>query len=158
MKFESNRRAGQTIVEAMVGVTVIVIGLLGVLSLVGRSLAINNDVRAQFVATYLAAEGIEVVRNIIDANYARGDVWDSNINSGTYSISWDSTSLETATNQLLRFDGNQYGYAAGDATPYQRTIRVVNNGSDISVESEVTWVARGDNESVLLEDHFFNWR
>lgn len=158
MKFESNRRAGQTIVEALVGVTIIVVGLLGVLTLVGRSLAINNDVRSQFVATYLAAEGIEVVRNIIDANYARGDVWDSNINSGTFSITWDSTSLETATSQFLRFDGNQYGYTAGTETPYRRTIRVVNNGSDIAVESEVAWVARGADESVLLEDHFFNWR
>lgn len=151
-------RSGQTIIEALVGITVAVVGLLGILILVGRSLTVNNDIRAKFVATYLAAEGIEVVKNIIDTNYANGTFWNRNIDTGDFDVSWDSLSLTPTASRPLNFGGGAYSYVANPASPYTRTVSIVAGASTISVKSLVSWTSRGKTESISLEDTFFNWR
>ncbi len=151
-------RSGQTIIEALVAITVAVVGLLGVVMLVGRSLVVNNDTRAKFAATYLAAEGIEVVKNIIDTNYATKKPWNQGINTGSYKVSWDSSSLAFSASAPLTFQDGMFGYGLSTETPYTRIIDLVDSGSQISVSSKVSWLARGVPKSVVLQDTFFNWR
>ena len=67
MKFRSNR--GQSLVEMLVAISIIVVSLLGILALINRSLGLNRVVADQYIATYLAAEGIELVKNYFDHSY-----------------------------------------------------------------------------------------
>ena len=92
-------QAGQILIESVVAVTMILIGLLGVLNLVLNSLRLNRDVSGRLVATYLAAEGIEVVKNIIDTNviHLRASPpdplvlsWNDALAEGSYEVQWDT--------------------------------------------------------------------
>jgi type II secretory pathway pseudopilin PulG len=67
--FKSNR--GETMVEVLIALMVLVIGAVGALRLLGIA-GINNQITKERVeATNLAREGIEAVRNIRDTNWLR---------------------------------------------------------------------------------------
>ncbi|OHA66878.1 MAG: hypothetical protein A3C04_02450 [Candidatus Wildermuthbacteria bacterium RIFCSPHIGHO2_02_FULL_45_25] len=62
-------RKGFTLIEVIVAVGIITVGVVGVLSLVNQSLSLSTDLRNRIVATYLAQEGVELVRNMRDYNW-----------------------------------------------------------------------------------------
>ncbi len=66
-------RGGQTIIEAILAISVLTFGLLSVLSLLNRSLSLNRVIADNYRATYLAAEGIEIARNLVDYNVNFGE-------------------------------------------------------------------------------------
>ncbi len=66
---KKNKEAG-FMVEVMVALSIATLSLLGILSILTRSLNLNKVYFDKLVAANLAAEGIEVVKNIIDKNVA----------------------------------------------------------------------------------------
>ena len=50
----------------MVAITVLTVGFLGISSLLSQSLALNRVTTNEITATYLASEGIEIAKNLID--------------------------------------------------------------------------------------------
>ena len=86
-------KEGSLLIESIVSINIALIGLLGVLGLLSSSLSLNRDMGQKIIATYLAAEGIEVVKNLIDLNYVDGNVaWNERINTGSYELSYNSDS------------------------------------------------------------------
>src|SRR3990167_7996112 len=83
---------GQVLIESMVAISVVMIGLLGIMTLLIRSSRWNRDATQELVATSLAAEGIEIVKNLVDTNIAdrlRGQpVQWNEIPSGVYAVSY----------------------------------------------------------------------
>ena len=155
--------SGQLIIEAMIGIGIAVVGLLGILTLLSRSISVNRVVGDQFIGNYLAAEGLEVVRNLIDANIIQNRPWNQGFNTvGSFEVNYQSLSLEPSQNRQLLFDStnNRYNYQNGTPTPFKRTINIVPIGSEeIKVNSIVAWTTRGSGQfEVNLEDHFLNWR
>ncbi|MDO8574081.1 MAG: hypothetical protein Q7R86_00440, partial [bacterium] len=67
-----SKRSGQTIVEAIIALGVLTIGFSGIITLLNRSLSLNQLVTDQNIATYLATEGIEVTKNLVDAAVIQG--------------------------------------------------------------------------------------
>ncbi len=178
-----NKRRGQLIVESMIALGVGVMGILGILGLLSRSLSLNRVVADNYQAALLAAEGVEIVKNIIDANQIdTSTVWNDRLNDGAYTIDIYthkgalSTLLVGATtcgdtsmwpdSWLLKFDSEIgetrgiYSYHRGDSTRFKRCVEVGNITSDhIKVNSIVAWVVRGGGEfTTNVEDHFYNWR
>ncbi|MFA5083927.1 MAG: hypothetical protein WC475_00875 [Candidatus Paceibacterota bacterium] len=154
-------KKGQLLIESGVAISILVVGLLGIFGLLSRSLSLNNVVSSQYIASNLAAEGIEVVKNLIDGNVVQLDPWNQGINSGSYEVAYDSLALNPSQDRYLLLDstGNIYNYQTGQPTPFKRTIQIINVGSDeIRVNSIVDWQIKGGSYSVNLEDHFFNWR
>lgn len=169
---------GQILVESLVGITIAVIALTGVLTLLSNSLGVNKEIGRQFTATYLAAEGVEVIKGMIDSNYASGNAWNDGLSNGAYEVEYDSTSpddtrfssdnTEKSTREL--FVNPSTGFhsydGAGTMTTYIRTVQITNidRGGDttpdqIKVKSVVDWEGRGgEDQSVMIEDHFFDWR
>jgi len=173
MKYFFKSRKGSLLVESIVGISIAVVGLLGILGLLSRSLAINKDIGQKFIATYLAAEGIEVVKSLIDKDYADGNAWNNTVKGGggggvgSYEVSYDSTVLNAVSGNPLLFDSTNgtYSYAGGNPTLFTRTVDILeidNNGDggtdEIKVNSIVQWSARGVTQEINLEDHFFDWR
>lgn len=173
-KLARNNR-GQILIEAMIAISVISLGLLVAFSLLSNSLAISKVASNQYVGTYLAAEGIEVVKNIIDTNVQTGGMaWNANLvnGSGPYSFAVEYDSAEPDVADLgkpLLFDPSTdlYNYETGDPTDFVRTVTVteigsspplVNQGDELQVDSTVTWTDEGGlKDSVTLEDDFYNW-
>ncbi len=156
-----NSNRGQLLIESGVAISILVVGLLGIFGLLSHSLSLNNVVSSQYIASNLASEGIEVVKNLIDGNIVQFKPWNEGINTGSYEVAFDSLILNPNQDRFLLFDatGNIYNYQIGQETPYKRTIQITNIGPDeIKVNSVVNWQIRGGSYSVNLEDHFFNWR
>src|SRR5665213_3037246 len=57
---------GQSLVEVMLALSVLTVGFLGILTLLAQSIHISKTLSDQTTAAYLAAEGIEVAKNLID--------------------------------------------------------------------------------------------
>jgi len=151
------------LVESIIAINIVVVGLLGVLNLLSNSLALNRDVGQKFVATYLAVEGVEVVKNLIDTNYANKRAWNDGIAKGVYAVSYDSASLgnDNLGDLLLVNEEGIYNYASGKATGFTRDINIEENPeneNEIKVVSTVEWLTKKGPQRIDLEDHFFNWR
>lgn len=152
---------GQFLVESMVAIGIITVGLLGILALLSSALSLNRVVSDQYRGIYLASEGIEVVKSIIDKNTISGIPWNSGFSAGSFSVEYSSDSLSSASGETLRFANGIYSYAPGGTpTTYGRVIRIQLIGSDeMRVNSTVSWITRGGGSfSVNLEDTFFNRR
>lgn len=132
---------GQVLVETMVALAMVVIGLLGFLSLLSYSIGLNKVVADQYVASYLASEGIEVIKNIEDNNVARNLVSPTAYNAylssnpGYYEVSYDTqppdvdireVSESVSSLSRIKFDPTTkiYNYSVGDTTSFTRQIKI----------------------------------
>lgn len=163
-----NSVKGQLLVESMIGIGITVIGLLGILALLSRSISLNRVISDQFIGNYLAAEGVEVVKNLIDANIIQKNAWNLGLDAaGNYEVDYDSIALESDYSQFLKFDDalNVYNYDSGTDTPFKRKIIISYPDSPalyyekhIKVNSIVSWTNKSGVFEVNSEDHFFNWQ
>ncbi|MDP2629314.1 MAG: hypothetical protein Q8P45_01220 [Candidatus Harrisonbacteria bacterium] len=161
---QSNER-GQLLIESLVAITIILIAVVGIFSLLSRSLSLTRVISDQYTGTYLAAEGLEVVKNIVDTNFIkRCQNWNSGFSSGNYSVSYDSASLEELRVNPLNFNPvtGLYSYeSGGQASKFRRDIhiQIIEGGEAMHVESKVQWKTRGAAEfESVLEDTFYGWR
>lgn len=161
---------GQILLEVMIALSMVAIGLLGLLSLLTNSIGINKIISSEYVASYLASEGIEVVKNITDRNLSNGNGFNQGLATCEDSNgcrlqfnSPDSYAIVSANDGMpLKFDDQTklYRYDSGEPTTFVRTIKVSEGlgGNELIVNSQVTWKARGSDYEITLEDHFFAWR
>lgn len=166
------QRNGYLLIEAMVAMGVLTVAVLGIFALMSQSIKLTRVIDDQYVGTYLAAEGVELAKNLLDANVPPigGGAWNANgfDASGCYALDIYTLSLGGAVATgcpdaglvPLTFDGSLYRYGAGTATPFTRSIRIepiVNGGPQegVRVVSTVKWA--GGASSVALEDKFYAW-
>jgi len=168
-------KKGSFLVESIISVSLVVVGLLGIITFVTKSVVLNNSVRERFIAAGLAAEGIEIVKNIIDADSAQKLAWGTNIQNGIYELSYDCKFLNCIGSgwqlqevndtffrrevQPLKFNNGVYNYRTGSETIFKRVVKIEqNSNNEVKVNSYVHWQSRGVKTTINLEDHFYNWR
>ena len=171
LKPKSSR--GYLMIELIIAISLLTVGLLGFLQLLYRSVSLNQVIADQFTANYLAMEGVEVVKNLIDAVYVRSlstlEPWNTGFaTEACYEVDMETSDINAApvvncstlSNTPLNYDSSFYTYGPGTETPFYRTVHITPIGTDeIKVNSTVTWRGRGGvNYKIDLEDHFFNWR
>ena len=162
---------GQLMVELMVSMSLLTIGLLGIFAVLSQSLALNRVAANQYIGANLAAEGVEVTKNILDVNFINGVAWNLGFSNGDYGVQFDSTSLDSSkANTLLRLDSStgRYSYSGGTQTQFTRRISItqISTGAfgpgvidEIKVVSTVTWIDRGGIDFTIdVEDRFRDWR
>ncbi len=166
-------RSGQSLIEVMVAITALTVSFLGISSLLSQSIALNRVISNEATATYLAAEGVEIAKNLIDHDvYAgiagEGTSWGSCFGlGGEFELDYTTSDCHGLTpfvsgGDPLWYDPTThlYGYAKGGAqqTNFTRDIRVETNGNEITVNSIVAWSGLGGSPgSINLEDHFYDW-
>ena len=172
----NSQKDGYLMIELIIAIVIIVVGILSIIGFLSKSLSINRVISSQFTANYLAMEGIEIVKNIIDANVIdcldKKGPWNKQGFSGVtkcYEIDYQdfkipgltSTSCPDGSNNPLLFDSSSglYSYDSGVSTRFFRTIQIAPLSNDeIQVNSIIKWRTRGGGSfSIDLEDHFFNW-
>src|SRR3989338_8054755 len=67
---------GFTLIESIVAISVLTLAVAGPLTLAAHSLKASRDARAEFIATHLAEEALEVVHNIRTNNSANDNTAD----------------------------------------------------------------------------------
>lgn len=163
-------RSGQVTIEALVAVSVLVFGFLGAFTLLSRSLFFNRVATDDYIASYLASEGIEVAKNIIDNNYIErlndsAIPWNDGFSDGDFEVEHSSLDLTPVVScgslrsLLLDPATNLYSYSGTVQTSFSRCLRVaLLSPEEVRVNSIVTWRTGPVEKSVNLEDRFFDWR
>jgi type II secretory pathway pseudopilin PulG len=176
MSFSINSRRGQTLVEALVALSILTVGFVGVVTLLSKSFQLNRTTSNDTRATYLAAEGIEVAKNLIDhdvyeqlsgnSNYSWGSCFDLGSGQvGYYELDYNTTVCPARSlyplSDPLYFSSNtnlfSYNTLGGTKTNFVRDIEVTNNGDALDVRSTVKWTDGGQSNTITLEDDFYNW-
>lgn len=155
---------GFSIIEVLVAISVILVSFTGALNLINRSMAFHDLAYSRLVASYLAQEGIEIVRNIRDNNFIANQTWNNGLAAGDYQVQYNDLSLKNYTGEPLNLDTTTglYNYERSSPTNvptrYTRKI-VIEKISDnhIRVQSIVSWSNRGGNFQIIVEDHLYNW-
>lgn len=177
---KNKNNSGQLLLESVIAITALIIGLLGILGLLARSFSLNKIIVSRYTAAYLAAEGIEVVKNLIDGNAVAGaasGAWNRGLFDGFYELAYNfdlNDLVKTEINQAryLCFDSQKhiFDYSCYQSSPpetakpalFKRIVEIENisdaNGdfNQIQVNSRVFWRIGGIDYSADAEDHFFN--
>jgi len=162
MRLNHGTRNGQALIEALVAMGILTVGFMGIMELLSRSLSLNRVVAQQYIGSYLAAEGIEVVKNMVDTNVINGRIWNSGLDVGTYEVEYGSGALEANSSRNFSLDPvtGIYDYSGTANTTFKRRVEIsYPNTDEMRVNSITDWITRGGGTfSVNTEDHFFNWR
>jgi len=172
-------RSGQTVIEAILAISILTTGFLGIITLLSKSFFIDRVTTDTTKATYLASEGIEIAKNLVDhdvyahlANPPQGLGWGACFSgypsAATIGFEMDYATVDCNTlvpysDRPIMFDPNtgMYGYNIGSGgvpTNFTRRIRVSQSGDLITVNTIVSWSTGPlTSQSVNLEDHFYNW-
>lgn len=172
----NSSRKGQSLIEAMVALTILMVGLMGVLNLISRSLFLQHVTADQAKATYIASEGIEIAKSLIDhdvylntATAGASGGWGSCFSAGDYNLDYTTRTCITIPNYQgdpLYLDPQTSLYytstdapAGSTATGFVRKITIsYPNSNAIKVQSTVTWsTGTVIDQHLVLEDTFYNW-
>lgn len=164
------REKGITLVEALVAISIVLLATTGPIVRIKESLVNTQYAQDQMVASYLAQEGIEVIRAIRDSN------WIAEVSSfETINQCFNATCTVDATEQLanslsscgellcppLEYSGGVY-HQRGSSNPskFIRTVEVsAINQDEIQVVVSVQWDTRpGKSQSIQVTEHLFDFQ
>lgn len=153
---KTKKHCGFTLVEVLISAAIIltsVVTILGVHSLYMRTAFSNNE---NIKATYLAEEGLEVVR------FWRNVSWDSKIETiplnTEYGLSESGTSWATSTNQYV---GNFQRRISLSSVQRSVTGDIVASGGTVDpntllVSSQVSWAKGGATTTKAISTYITN--
>jgi hypothetical protein len=181
----SHSRRGQSLIEAMIALSILTVGFLGISSLLARAFFLGRVVSDEVTANYLAAEGIEIAKNLIDHDTYESFANNNNFFWGKCFGNFDDVEVDYTTtadpvndcNGLtsftppghpLLFDPKIHLYSYNPnpednpvTTNFTREIQVSRNSQnpdEITVNSIVRWsTGTFTGQSLNVEDHFYNW-
>lgn len=151
-------KRGFSLLESIVAIAVLMIGVSSAIAALNQSVALSPKIKNKVIAAHLAQEGIELVRNIRDNNWTSGAAsWDVGLNAGSGCVQYDSDIFDTScASFLMKFDGAHYIHTSDASAIFSRQINITNiSANEMKVESMVNC---GQNCSVTLEDHLFDWK
>lgn len=170
-------KKGFTMIEVLGAIFIITMGVMGIFSLVPQAVSFTTISSSRLVATYLAQEGIEIVRNIRDTNLLKihkglmpEDDWTNGLTgcAGGCEADYNDTVLFISADRYLTLFGGFYHYLHMDPrllTKFKRKITVFDiedlDGSPptdrIKVSAEVTWEERGRTHRVTAQENLYRW-
>jgi len=163
------KNKGFTLVEALIAMSILIIGIISSFILVTRALYNTSIIQDRLTASFLAQEGLELVREIRDSNYINrinngtGN-WNDGLQRGTYRISFENR-LEKITNSseaTLYFHDDtglfDYNSTGGVLTSFNRQIEIKQiSDHELRITVTVSWQTKGIGYELQAEDHLFDW-
>lgn len=157
---------GFSLLETTIAVAILVSAVIGPMALSSQSIHSASVTRDTIMASNLAQEGVELVKNIRLNNRIRGRSWTQGLSSclSTRGCFIDAKDLNVRGCSFvcnpLKFDSslNLYNYNSGQDTIFTRIISILNVTSDeINVQSVVRWSDKFGNHFFTLSTTMFNW-
>ncbi len=153
------KSAGFTLLEMIAAITILIGGVLVVYGSSARMLAYTYNNQYRLVASYLAQEGTEIIRNIRDQNWVEGaEDWREGLSIGDWRVQYDSEALMVyGDTPLLLSEDGQYSYGVGEETIFKRKISITHPTDDsVKILVEVAW-PYDKGQSVQAEKILYNW-
>ncbi len=165
-KLKANR--GFSFIETIVSIGIILVGLVGVITLMGQSIKSIRVAGSRIVATQLAQEAVEVVINIRDTNWLSSQDWRTNIPSTTRGIvDYDSSEVKETINPenyCLSLVNDIYIHQIPPCnTIFKRHVEIINDQDFddsvdyIIVKGIVEWTEGGITRSINVVNHLYDW-
>lgn len=156
---------GFTLIEVIIALFIITIGAGAAFVLLQRTLAFSSKASFQLRASYLAQEGVELVRNIRDSNFLNihkgaGGNWDDGLTSCSSGCEADynDSALGAYQDRFLKQGSSFYTYDSGVDTAFKRKITVISvSPNRIDVTVEVSWSERGRSDFITASTQLYNW-
>jgi len=183
-KEKRGKDGGFSLVESLVAISIFSIAVLTLLLSLGKGLSDTGYVKAKLTAEYLAAEGIEYIRNLRDTYvlYSPGN-WNSFVGQlgpciPANGCRFDAESIDfedpdwpirnmviTAcggTCLELKYDSNsgKYNYSSGVDSGFVRKIRmetVPGSSDEKKISSTVSWTQNSGAYSVTFSENLYDW-
>lgn len=163
---------GISLLEVVMAIMIIALGLLGVLSLVIQNVKAQYINKNVLIASGLAQEGLELVRNVRDLNWLTpGNSWKADIKGvggdKTYTIDYQGRdSIKLAANLIsddaARLYINSGGFythtATATSTNFYRLITVVVNNDYLDIKCAIRWQEGAQNHDYAAETYLYDWR
>lgn len=169
---------GFTLIDTLVAVTVIGIGMVGVLSMLILAQKNYELSKSRLTAVMLSQEGVEWIRNKRDTNVANAIAWNNGLAAGTYLVDYDGTltavtgadATKTPINIVaaqLKLTGSRFGYTGNPLAPtrWYRIVTIATRDENadaivdgLTVKSWVQWQAHGAVRDHVTTTFLYNWR
>ncbi|KKP85725.1 hypothetical protein A3B84_00395 [Candidatus Nomurabacteria bacterium RIFCSPHIGHO2_02_FULL_35_13] len=177
------RSRGFTLVETLVAISIFSMSIVAIMSVLGNGVSDTNYAKQKMIASYLAQEGIEYIRNMRDTYVlytdTTGNDWDAfknvisecgNAGGGggnTKNCYFDDENLiqpcgnDLCSNHLL-YDSStgKYNYTSGIDSGFIRSIQArypSGPNSDIKINSIISWTQPSGSFSVEFSENLFDW-
>ncbi len=155
--FQFKKNKGFTLLEVLIAVFILAIGVGSAFASIGQTLVAGFLARDRFIASYLAQEGIEIVKNIRDSNWVAGISWNNRLAPGEYGIDYKNN-FAPSTTYLNREATGFYSYSSGTPTKFRRRIYLQQTDpARIKIEVVVEWQERGRTNNFRVVDIITNW-
>lgn len=158
------RGAGFTILEIIVVVFIISMGLVGVLSLIIQNVQVQYFNKNNLIASQLAQECLELIRNIRDNNWLAGNDWDSGLVPENYYIvdytgSLNSVAGISEAKLQLRDTGFYWHDPSDPDTIFSRLITITQPSSELlNISCLVQWSEKSGVKEYVVDTILYDWR
>jgi type II secretory pathway pseudopilin PulG len=172
---------GFSLLETMVAVSILVFAIAGPMTLASMSIRSATRAKDNLIASHLAQDGIELIRNVRTTNVINGFDWLDGLggDSGTFCFSGNGCYLDATDPSITIFScsgvcpyigfdevNKLYTYLSGTDSKYIRTIKmnvvgtdpVTGNPNEVRVTSSVAWVDKGIALSFSTDTLIFDWQ
>ena len=177
MKNMLNRKKGFSLIETVVGLSIVILSVVSVIGLLTKGIFATGLARDQVIAGYLAQDALEFVVTKVREDFLQdpNGAWLRNFdpeckngNKGCYinTSAFGSESILKCIGSpcpVLQYNQNQqlYGYGVGGDwvnTKFTREVVVEEVVSDVEarVTVTITWDTRISQKSIVLETNIFH--
>ena len=158
---------GFSLIEVVTAIFILTVGVGGAFSLIYQTLSAVYIVRSELTASFLAQEGVEIIKNLrdnawLESRAATSTSWLTNLSEagGDYEVDHTTEYLSRSNNSTyLKVDSNGLmNYSSGDNTNFTRSVALTNvSTTTVKVVVIVEWKTGGRNHSLEVVENITNW-
>jgi prepilin-type N-terminal cleavage/methylation domain-containing protein len=163
-------KPGFSLMEILAVLFIVSVALTGIMSLIVQNIQVQSINKDNIIASSLAQEGIEMIRQVRDANWNLGQSFDAGLADGSYKIDYrmslPQSIVSPSDTRLYLKDGfyiNQSGADSGlTPTIFNRQIIIQHlpgyPGAPLQVRSLVSWIDHNHPYKYELRTLLFDWK
>lgn len=170
--------SGFTLIETLVAISILMIAVTSPLTIAQKGLSSAFYAKDQIIASYLAQDAIEYLRNLSDQNVANDDDWlngatggkdiktpcsvwckvDTSLGSGITACSGTCDRLNY--NELTYVYNHEAIGASNKVSSFTRSVKVEETviGKEALITVNMSWTDKGKQRNFTVNTRIFNWR
>ena len=162
MKYIKDNNDGQSLMELLIAITILVVALIATIALIINSIEAGKASRNKLIGTNFAREGIEIVRNMRDSNWIDPDetiAWDDGLDIasvGPITAPLVSHQWDTEPAGLVAINGFDHANAAIWDSPnekmYLQATAGLPSGSELAHFYRVLYISSICHDSAGIEE------